>query len=443
MRRSKLRFLAASLAGLALLAGCREDDADIRELVGPQAGGDLFDRYVAVGNSITAGYVSGGISAASQAQAYPVLIARQANTVFQYPVLAGRGCTPPLRGPFLFDTVRVGPGSTSQTCDLLANPTPTLVQNLAVPGAAIGDAIENLRPGSASNVLTTLFLGGRTQAQAMVAAKPTLVSVYLGNNDLLGGAVAGDTTRMTPAATFAARLDSLVTAIRQTPAGSGGPGHDVVLIGIAPFPAIAQPGAYFFAQFSADPVGFRNRTGKTVNLNCAPGSPFAASLVSFQILAVAAIREINCAGTGGADFVLTPPEVQSFYARAAAYNTALRAAATANGWIYVDTNEVLAGAGTTVANLRQRLDPQRFRLCQGLATATTPAQIQVAVATTCPAPTPPTAAYTPGSAAYANFFGSWMTFDAVHPDVEFQTALANAIIAQLNAKHTLSIPPVA
>jgi hypothetical protein len=124
----------------------------------------------------------------------------------------------------------------------------------------------------------------------------------------------------------------------------------------------------------------------------------------------------------------------------AAYNTALQAAATANGWTYVDVNVVLGGAGTTPANLRQRLSPAQFRLCQGLATAATPAEIQVAIATTCPAPTPLNAAYTPGSAAYANFFGSWMTFDAVHPDVEFQTAVARAIATALNAKHGTSLP---
>ena len=431
--------LLAALVALPLLGACTDDESPVAPVV-PAAGGELFQRYVAIGNSITAGFVSSGITGASQAQAYPVQLAARAGAQFTLATLAGRGCTPPLRGPFLFDTVRVGPGATSQTCDALAAPAPALVNNLAVPGATLSDALNRNRP---VNPLSSLFLGGRSQVERMVEAQPTLVSVYLGNNDVLSGAGAGDTTRLTPAARFSAQVDSLVGYLKQTPAGQGGTGRDVVILGIAPFPALLQPGAYFFAQYAADPAGFQARTGKTVNANCAPapGNPFAASLVSFAIFA-SPVPQIDCDGVAGltTDFVLTPTETTTLTNRVAAYNTALQAAATANGWTYVDVNVVLGGAGTTPANLRQRLSPAQFRLCQGLATAATPAEIQVAIATTCPAPSPLNAAYTPGSAAYANFFGSWLTFDAVHPDVEFQTAVARAIATALNAKHGTTLP---
>lgn len=441
MTRSRLP-LAAALLALPLLAACAADDQSPLAPVEPNPGGDLFTRYVAIGNSITAGFVSSGITGASQAQAYPVLLAGRAGAEFRIAQLAGRGCTPPLRGPVIFDTVRVGPGSTSQTCDLLAAPAPRIVQNLAVPGATLGDALNVNRP---ANPLSSLFVGGSSQVRRMVEAQPTLVSVYLGNNDILGAAAAGNPAGFTPAATFAARVDSLVGYLRQTPAGSGAEDRDVVIIGIAPFPAILQPGAYFFAQYAADPVGFTATTGKTVNANCAPSpvNPYAASLVSFAIFS-SGLAEIDCDGVDGlaTDFVLTPAETATLIGRVTAYNSALEAAADANGWIYIDTNEVLAGAGTTPANLRMRLDPARFRLCQGLATAATPAELQQAIFTTCPAPATPGAPYAPGSAAYADFFGSWLTFDAVHPDREFQVALANAIIARLNQKHSLSVPAI-
>lgn len=432
--------LLAALVALPLLGACTDDQQPIEPTI-PAAGGELFQRYVALGNSITAGYVSGGITGAAQAQAYPVQLAALAGAEFNVATLAGRGCTPPYRGPFVFDTVRVGPGATSQTCDLLAGPAPRLVSNLAVPGATLSDALNRNRP---VNPLSSLFLGGRSQVERMVEAQPTLVTVYLGNNDVLGGAGAGDTTRLTPAPRFAAQVDSLVTWLKQTPAGQGGEGRDVVILGIAPFPALLQPGAYFFAQYAADPAGFTARTGKTVNANCAPapGNPFAASLVSFAVFAQPAIPQIDCDGITGVstDFVLTPTETNTLIARVVAYNTALQAAATANGWTYVDVNVVLGGAGTTPANVRQRVPADRFRLCQGLATATTPTELNVAIATTCPAPNPVNAAYAPGSAAYANFFGTWLTFDAVHPDVEFQTAMARAIASALNAKHGTSLP---
>lgn len=429
--------LLAALVALPLLGACTDDESPIAPVT-PAAGGELFQRYVAIGNSITAGFVSGGITAASQAQSYPVQLAARAGAEFSFATLAGRGCTPPYRGPFVFDTARVA--GTSQTCDALAASAPRFVNNLAVPGATLSDALNRNRP---ANPLSSLFLGGRSQVERMVEAQPTLVSVYLGNNDVLGGAGAGDTTRLTPAARFSAQVDSLVTYLKQTPAGQGGPGRDVVILGIAPFPALLQPGAYFFAQYSADPVGFQTRTGKTVNVNCAPaaGNPFAASLVSFAIFA-SPVPQIDCDGFAGVstDFVLTPTETLALINRVVAYNTALRAAATANGWTYVDVNEVIGGAGTTPATLRQRAPVAQFRLCQGLATAATPTDIQLAIVNTCPAPSPANAPYAPGSAAYANFFGSWMTFDAVHPDVEFQTAVARAIANALNAKHGTTLP---
>jgi lysophospholipase L1-like esterase len=438
MRRTRSGLLLAALLALPLLGACTDDESPIAPVV-PAAGGELFQRYVAIGNSITAGFVSGGITGTTQAQAYPVLLAARAGADFRLATLAAPGCVPPYRGPFVFDTVRVA--GNSQTCAALAGPAPALVNNLAVPGATLSDALNRNRP---ANPLSSLFLGGRSQVERMVEAQPTLVTVYLGNNDVLGGAGAGDTTRLTPSARFAAQVDSLVTYLDMTPAGQGGPGRDVVILGIAPFPALLQPGAYFFAQYSADPVGFQARTGKTVNANCAPapGNPFAATLVSLAIFGQPAIPQIDCDGITGlsTDFVLTPAETTTLITRVSAYNTALQAAATANGWTYVDMNVVLGGPGTTPANLRQRVPAARFRLCQGLATATTPAEIQAAVVTTCPAPSPANAPYAPGSAAYADFFGSWLTFDAVHPDVEFQNAVAQAIATALNQKHGLSIP---
>jgi hypothetical protein len=442
MTRSKFRKLVLPLAGLAVMAGCAKDDDTTLPQPGPQYATGLFARYVSLGNSITAGYQSGGINSTSQAQAYPVLIAKAANAVFGYPVLNGRGCTPPYRGPFLVDTGRAGTGATSATCDLRLTPVPALVQNLAVPGAKVGDALDNSRSGTAANTLTTLFLGGRTQAQAMIAAQPTLVSVFLGNNDALGAAVAGDTLALTSAAAFKARWDSLVVDIKQTPAGQGGADHDVVLIGIAPFPAILQPGGYFYFLQASDPT-FTARTGKTVAPDCAPGTPGSANLVSLGIFGTAA-PVISCADNAPA--VLNQAEIAAFFGRIAAYNAIIKAEADANGWIYVDANEVLGGTGTTPFTLRGKLSPTQFRLCQGLATATL-ATFATQAATTCPAPTlgaggavPP---YTPGSAAYANFFGSWMSFDAVHPTLPFHKALANAIINALNAKHGTVIPNIA
>src|SRR3712207_8913200 len=53
-------------------------------------------RYVAIGNSITAGYQSDGINDSTQARSYAVLLAQAAGTTFRVPALNRPGCQPPI-----------------------------------------------------------------------------------------------------------------------------------------------------------------------------------------------------------------------------------------------------------------------------------------------------------------------------------------------------------
>ncbi|MEO5818852.1 MAG: hypothetical protein ABIT20_26520, partial [Gemmatimonadaceae bacterium] len=126
----------AAVGALVVLAGCKSE----RPLLGPTVpeGGDIFKSYVALGNSITAGYQSGGINDSTQRQSYARLLAGQMGTQYHYAALAGRGCTPPiantLTGAF------VGTGSTGSTCDLRAAASVTdILNNVAVPGARVLD----------------------------------------------------------------------------------------------------------------------------------------------------------------------------------------------------------------------------------------------------------------------------------------------------------------
>jgi lysophospholipase L1-like esterase len=64
------------LAG-GLLAGCGEG-----RVTPPEQ--NLFERYVALGNSITAGVQSDGLNDSTQAQTYPVMLAPRANATFNY-----------------------------------------------------------------------------------------------------------------------------------------------------------------------------------------------------------------------------------------------------------------------------------------------------------------------------------------------------------------------
>src|SRR3954464_12447218 len=84
----------AALGSLVAFAACESD----RDVLGPTTptGGDLFRSYVAIGNSITAGFQSNGINDSTQRQSYAVLLARSMGTRFAYPGLARPGCPPPI-----------------------------------------------------------------------------------------------------------------------------------------------------------------------------------------------------------------------------------------------------------------------------------------------------------------------------------------------------------
>src|SRR5207249_6501256 len=137
---------------------------------------------------------------------------------FHYPSLNNPGCPPPI------DTLltasgkphRLG-GSSVTTCYFRSATIPLFLSNVAVPFAEALDAVVN-GPGAGtnSNGLTQLFLGGRTQVQAMMDAHPTFVSVWIGNNDLLAAAEAGDTTLVTDTASFRASYAKVVDSIEAT-----------------------------------------------------------------------------------------------------------------------------------------------------------------------------------------------------------------------------------
>ena len=65
--------LAAGLGCALLVAACQNDVLNSPG-VPPYAGGAMFQRYVAIGNSITAGFQSGGINDSTQRQSYAVLV---------------------------------------------------------------------------------------------------------------------------------------------------------------------------------------------------------------------------------------------------------------------------------------------------------------------------------------------------------------------------------
>lgn len=427
------RVVGLLACAAALLAGCVDDEALITDPDPvPSPGGELFARYVSLGNSITAGVQGAGINAATQMQTYPVLVAEQAGADFVVPLLAEPGCPPPMAAP-------LGPRiAENVTCAFRENVT-RIPQNLAVPTERIADLLEI--PMTSVGQINTLLLGPRTQTEAMIAADPSLVSLWIGNNDALAAALsgrlgpssAGGDSVLTPLAAFQASLSQVVDAIHAADP------RDAVLIGVVDAIRVApliQPGAYFFALYSQNPTAFG---GKRVSANCAPRTPtgqpnpLAANLVSFQIVSAGDFPVISCDPDEYPEgdprrglYLLDRSEQQVVGARVAAFNAAIEAAAEENGWIYIDPNLLV---------LPYLADGPPFdydRKCQMLASATTPAHFQQAVVQSCPVP--------PELGGAPNFFGSLISFDGVHPSSLAHRIVANAMIDAVNAKHDLAIP---
>jgi hypothetical protein len=422
---------AAALLGTVLLGACVGDGDDILSVSATPNGGTLFTRYVSLGNSITAGYQSGGINDSLQQRAYPVLLAQRAGATFTYPSINNPGCPRPFLAP-LGTTGRVG---TANRCSRANNPR--ILNNIAVPGERILDLLRF--PTNADlGQLHTLMVGERTQLRAMIESEPTFVSVWIGNNDaleasvsgVLGPRAAGADSTLTPLSAFQSRLNSVVDSIKvAAPQG-------VMLVGVvnavraAP---IIQPGAYFF--LARDTAGKFNN--KPVSSNCSPvtalgqPNPLAANFVSFQIVSDAAVLEISCdpaSYPAGSPYLLTVQEATIVSQRVAQFNAAIQAAATANNWLYVDPN-------LTLEEFRANKDAttgryQFLRKCQDLGAAATPAQFQTAVLNSCPVPGPTQA---------PNFFGSLISFDGVHPSTAAHRILAGRFAAAINTKYGTSL----
>lgn len=403
-RTRHLLLGAAALASLTVLGGC----SDSKELINAPTpeGGEMFRSYVALGNSITAGWQSSGINDSTQKQSYAYLFAHHIGTRFAYPALSMPGCPAPL---ISLTGQRVG-GAGAPTCSFrTAGSATAALNNVAVPGYFSQDPTSS----TTNNPLSLFILGGKTQAQRALDADPTFTSVWLGNNDVLIASASGIITPtagvspgITPTTSFETNYDAMIEQLSTARHLQGG-----VLIGVVDVSAIPlffPAAALFNPQFKA---GFDQYAGGTVTIlpSC---TPTTTAFLSFAILGAMNSgqhpRVVGCApgsvpGTLVGDiFVLDDTERATISSTVAAYNAHIEAVATDLGWAYLDPNPTLLG-------LRQ--------------------QGQV-----------PTV---PNLANPMQAFGPYFSVDGVHPSALAHELIADLMIEAIDAKYNLSIPPIA
>ncbi len=185
-----------------------------------------FGKYVALGDSLTAGVEGNCVVERNQRASFPAVIAEQIGIDdFQQPLVQEVPLSSPLTGSPCLGAVFIPPstitvGAVSQQGAPLNLSLPRPYDNLGLPGARVRDLVD-LRHGnpggttvemSAALVLRNVpgspFDGTNAVEQANIL-QPDLVTLWIGNNDVLGAALAGvvvDGVTLTPVAAFTAEV---------------------------------------------------------------------------------------------------------------------------------------------------------------------------------------------------------------------------------------------
>ena len=348
----RLHQIAASLLlALPIMAGCKSDDS----LNAPNVIDPMFRRYAALGNSITAGFQSLGINDSTQRRAYPALLAAAMGTSFTFPTLPRPGCPPPFTNNVT--QARVGNG-TATTCAGNAVPR-ELLNNLGVPGNAVGTLLSNFGGSpSAFDPLKTIMLGGRTEVELMMKLQPTFVTIFIGNNDVLGAFIsltnAGDSTQITPVPQFIAQFDSVADSVSLTGAKVA-----VMSVGNVTNIPFASPAAIYYCLKNADPICTTVVTPPipqnpvlgaiptfTVAASCSPQLggfnylvPWPIALARVDSAVAGKPETIDCADGPS---VISPEEVSAMVTAVTAYNAHIQSEAQNRGWAYFDVNPAFA-----------------------------------------------------------------------------------------------------
>jgi lysophospholipase L1-like esterase len=289
-----------------------------------------FTHLVVVGDSLSAGFQSNSLIDSAQVHGYANVVAQQAHAPLILPLIAPPGIPNVLQlksfepPPVIVTAPGLSTGRESPAVQ---------VTDLAVPGAKIADLL-NDRPATSGNVLNKLILGlpglllgiNRSQVEWAEALNPSVVILWAGNNDVLGAALAGDPTRVTPLAQFSASFNTVAERLAAT-------GARLVFVNI---PDVTLVPALTPAEVVAQQVGFPLAVIGPI-LGIGPGdfvTPSAAPLIAAR-LANPTLGPLPDA------VVLTAVEATSIRATVDAYNVFISAKAKSVGAAVVDIHLLL------------------------------------------------------------------------------------------------------
>lgn len=226
------KYRSFIIAGaLASMFACKAEVDDLEVTSGKAADGTVlnFDTYVALGNSLTAGYTDGAWVGAAQVNSYPRLIAHS----LQSAGMGAKGFTQPLvtnSGSQYFGAqmelvngggldIVINDPISAEGKRASSEITAGQYHNMAVPGIR---AVDMAVAGYGN--LNSMFGYFSSEANATVigdamAANPTFFSMWLGANDVLGFATSGGSmgsndimqaTAITPQPVYEAAIEGVL-----------------------------------------------------------------------------------------------------------------------------------------------------------------------------------------------------------------------------------------
>lgn len=230
--------------GLLGIATACEPDIERDAPSYEEARGDAdFTTYVALGNSITAGYADGALNRQNQLWSFPAILAEQIQYIkpdlnFTQPLLPEGRANGTL---YIQSFVNGRPVLLPETSGLsqqqiYAQVTGTF-QNLGVPGAKVGDLIMPGYGSAQGNPYFARFASAPTATVVEMAAaqSPTFFTLWIGNNDVLGYATAGGEGTITDPATFRTSYETIINQLKASNANIEGALANILSISEIPY----------------------------------------------------------------------------------------------------------------------------------------------------------------------------------------------------------------
>jgi len=216
MKKHLVKLAITSLASLTIIGCAPEFDNPVDASSNFSKGNADFSKYVAVGDSLTAGYADGALYKMGQQNSYPNILAQQFKQVgggaFKQPLmndnlgglLFGGSANPEFGKRLVFNPQTQAPEEIAgtSTTEVYANgPLTGPFNNMGVPGAKsyhLASATYGNPAGLATDPATAnpyyVRIASSTGATVIgdaAAQAPTFFTLWIGNNDVLNYATAG------------------------------------------------------------------------------------------------------------------------------------------------------------------------------------------------------------------------------------------------------------